>query len=163
MLRRILVPLDGRRDGLAAVPALRWLVGGTGAVVHLLAVRPQVRRPEHSGDRLIYLDELRLQERAHWLDYLTREASHLAYDGIVVQREVRFGDPLAETLAAAERHAMQLIVLAARPQTWLERLWRPHLAQQLLAHAAIPVLTVPAERPYWQGVAVRYSAATAQG
>jgi nucleotide-binding universal stress UspA family protein len=163
MLRRILAPLDGSPNGLAVIPALRRLVGGTGAVVHLLAVRPEIRRPEHNGDRLLYLDELRVQERAHWLDYLVRHGSHLAYDGMVVQREVRFGDPLAETLASAERHAMQLIVLAARPQRWLARMWRPNLAQQLLAHAVVPVLTVPAERPLWHGVVLRYDAVAVQG
>lgn len=161
MLKRLLVPLDGSASSLAVVPALRRLVGGTGAVVHLLAVRPEIRRPEQSGDRLLYLDELRTQERAHWLDYLARHGSHLAYDGVVVQREVRFGDPLHEALATAERQAMQLIVLAARPQAWLDRLWRPNLAQRLLSQAAVPVLTVPAERPLWHGGVLRYDVAMA--
>jgi nucleotide-binding universal stress UspA family protein len=160
MLNRILVPLDSGTTRRGLIPALRRLVGGTGALVHLLAVRPEIREPEPCGDRMIYLDELRLQERAHWLDYLARQGSHLAYDGMIVQREVRFGDPLAETLAAVARQAMHLIVVTAAPQAWPERLLRPSLARRLLAQAPIPVLTLPAERPIWQGVVLRYDRVT---
>ncbi|HEY7062838.1 MAG TPA: universal stress protein [Chloroflexota bacterium] len=185
MLRRVLVPLDGSLTMAAVFPALRRLLGGTGGLVHLLAVRPPISLPArqptaftHAHDlrvaaspgaapadsppaRRVCLDELLVQERAHWLDYLRRHGSHLAYDGIVVQREVRFGEPVAETLAAAERAAIELIAVAAPPQPRLARLLRPSFAQRLLAQAAIPVLTVPAERPLWQGVALRYDRAPA--
>ena len=161
MLNRILVPLDGETLPRGLIPALRRVAGGTGAVVHMLAVRPEIRQPERCGDRVLYLDELRLQERAHWLDYLARQGSHLAYDGMVVQREVRFGDALAETLAVAVRQAMHLIVVTAAPQAWPARLLRPNLAQRLLAQAPIPVLALPAERPPWQGVVLRYDRVTA--
>jgi hypothetical protein len=69
--------------------------------------------------------------------------SPLAYDGVVVRREVRFGDPVAESLAAAERHTVQLIALVGQPQSWLRRLVRPTLAEQLLARSRVPVLVVP--------------------
>ena len=185
MLRRVLVPLDGSPTMAAVFPALRQMLGGTGGLVHLLAVRPPLSLPARqptafthahdlmvaaaprpaapirSSERRVCLDELLVQERAHWLDYLRRHGSQLAFDGIVVQREVRFGDPVAETLAAAERAAIELIAVAAHPQPWLARLLRPSFAQRLLARAAVPVLTVPAERPLWQGVVLRYDRAPA--
>jgi nucleotide-binding universal stress UspA family protein len=130
----------------AIIPTVRHLVSGTGAVVHLLVVRPPLRELADRGGSLVHLDEILRQELAAWHDYLTRQGSQLAYDGIVVEREVRFGDALVETLAVAQRHATHLIALAAQPQRWLQRFRRPHLAQQLLTHAVIPVLAVPPEK-----------------
>jgi nucleotide-binding universal stress UspA family protein len=147
MLSRILVPLDGDPTTTEVLPSLRALVGGTGAEVHLLAVRPPLRELAQLEERDLYLDELLREEDAIWLDYLARQGSQLAYDGVVVRREVRFGDPLAETLAAAERHAVHLIALAARPQQAVQRALHPNLVQQLLAQSVVPVLAVPALPP----------------
>src|SRR5207248_433657 len=114
MWSRVLVLLDGSPTMAQIVPTLQELLGGTGALVHLLTVRPPVREPLHLPDRVVYIDELIQQERALWLDYLARQASHLAYNGIVVHRTVRFGDPLAEVLTAVERHGMHMIALVAQ-------------------------------------------------
>ena len=157
MLSRILVPLDGSPTMAAIVPTVRHLVGGTGAVVHLLAVRPPLHRPAQVGDKIVPIDELMVQERAVWHDYLGRQASQLAYDGVVVRREVRFGDQLAETLATAQRHAVQLIALGARSQPWLQRILRPNLAQQLLAQPLVPVLAVPPPPSAAHGGVLRHS------
>jgi nucleotide-binding universal stress UspA family protein len=156
MLSRILVPLDGQPAATEILPSLRALVGGTGAAVHLLAVRPPLRELAQREERDLYLDELLREEQAIWQDYLKRQASQLAYDGVVVRREVRFGDPLAETLAAAERHAVHLIALAAQPQQPVQRALRPNLAQQLLAQSAVPVLAVPAWSSPQQGAVLSY-------
>jgi nucleotide-binding universal stress UspA family protein len=156
MLSRILVPLDGSPAAATILPSLQPLVGGTGAVVHLLAVRPPVRELARRGDRVLYLDEQMREQRAAWNDYLTRQGSLLAYDGVVVRHEVRFGDPLAETLAAAHRHGVHLVALAAPPQPALQRIVRPSLAQQLLSQSAVPVLAVPAWEPSQPGVVLRY-------
>jgi nucleotide-binding universal stress UspA family protein len=106
-----------------------------------------------------YLDALLARESTTWLDYLRREGSALAYDGVLVQHEVRFGDPVREALAAAERHALHLIMLVARPQSWVDRLVRPNLAQKLLAKPDVPVLTVSPERVSRRGGVLRYDGA----
>jgi nucleotide-binding universal stress UspA family protein len=59
----------------------------------------------------------------------------------VVRPLVRFGDPLAETLAAASRHAVQLIAVAAPAQALLARLLRPSLADRLRRATSVPLLT----------------------
>ena len=143
MLSRVLAPLDGSPTMAQILPVLRQMLGGTGAVVQLLVVRPPIQGPIRLDDRLLCLDELLHTEQATWRDYLLRQASKLAYDGIVVQRTVRFGDPLTEILSAAERSPVQLIALVAPQQSWPERLVRPSLAQQLLAQSPVPVLVVP--------------------
>ncbi len=156
MLSRILAPLDGSAAMAEIVPSLRHLVGGTGVLVHLLAVRPPPSGPVQRGDRVLYLDDLQREEQRIWQDYLTRVGSQLAYDGVVVRHEVRFGEPLAATLAAAKRHAVHLIAVAAPAQHPLRRVLRPGLAQQLLAQAEVPVLAVPVGRVPRQGLVLRY-------
>ncbi|HLI28391.1 MAG TPA: universal stress protein [Chloroflexota bacterium] len=156
MLDRILIPLDGSAAAEEAIAALRPFVAGTGAVVHLLVVRPPIREVVRSERGVVYLDELLRDEAAAWRDYLVRKGSELAYNGVVVRHEVRFGEPVAETLAAAVRHGVQLIAVAAPAQPWWQRLARPSLAQRLLAQAAIPVLTVPVGRPLSGQAVLRY-------
>jgi nucleotide-binding universal stress UspA family protein len=156
-LSRVLVPLDGSPTTAQIVPRLRQWFGGTGAVVHLLVVRPPIRDVLRLEDRVIYLDELVRQERAVWHAYLLRQGSQLAYDWIVVHREVRFGDPVTESLAAADHHAVHLIALAGQEQFWLQRLLRPSLAQQLLTQSRVPVLVVPPPSYPAAGLVLRYS------
>jgi nucleotide-binding universal stress UspA family protein len=157
MLSRVLVPLDGSPVMTQILPTLRQMLGGTGAAVHLLVVRQPVQQPLYLADRVIYLDELLQQEQAAWQDYLTRQAGQLAYDGIVVQRTVRFGDPLTEILAVAHGQSMHLIALIARPEPWPQRLFRPSLAHQLLVQSPVPVLVVPAAHPPSLDLVARYS------
>ena len=143
MLSRVLALLDGSPTMAEIIPMLRQMWGGTGAVVHLLLVRPPIQGPLRLDDRLLYLDELLQTEQATWRDYLMRQGSQLAYDGIVVRRTVRLGDFLMEVLAAAECQPVQLIALVAQQEGWPKRLVRPSLAQQLLAQSPVPVLVVP--------------------
>lgn len=157
MLERVLVPLDGTPAMATILPVVRELVGGTGAVAHLVVVRPAPTRPEQRGDRMVYLDELLAEARGEWTQYLMHHGSQLAYDGVIVRGEVRFGEPLAETLAAAARHAVHLIAVAAAPQAWLERVLRPNLAHQLVAQSAVAVLSVPPCRPPRYGMVLRHS------
>ncbi|MBX5491241.1 MAG: universal stress protein [Chloroflexi bacterium] len=156
MLDRILIPLDGSPVAEEAISALRPFIAGTGALVHLLVVRPPIREVVRNERGIIYLDELLREETAAWRDYLVRKGSELAYNGVVVRHDVRFGDPVAETLNAAVRHGMQLIAVGAPAQPWWRRLTRPSLAQRLLAQATIPVLTVPVGRPLNGQAVLRY-------
>jgi len=159
MLDRILVPLDGSEVLEEIIPSVRHLLSGTGALAHLLVVRPPVRDIVRTPSRVIYLDERLRDERAGWADYLTRKGSMLAYDGVVVRSEVCFGEPLAETLAAARRHCVRLIAVAAPAQSWLDRTLHPSLAQQLLAQSAVPVLAVPTDSPPGGRAVLRYGGA----
>jgi hypothetical protein len=93
------------------------------------------------GDRIVPLDELLCEESTQAHDYLRRLGSHLAYDGIVVHREVRFGDPLTETLAAVERHGVQAVVLAGHEPR--RSLFRATWGHRLLAQAIVPVVVLP--------------------
>jgi nucleotide-binding universal stress UspA family protein len=156
MLDHILIPLDGHPTLAAALPAIRPFLSGTGAHVHLLLVQPPPTAPEQRGERLVYLDELQREAHRAGHDYLARQGSVLAYDGIVVQREVCCGELVAETLTAARRHSAQVIALATVPSTpgLLPR--RPSLAQRLMAQLPVPVLTLPVPEPPSPGLALQY-------
>ncbi len=156
MLSRILIPLDGSPEMPAALPAIRQLVSGTGAHVHLLLVRPIPRTPERRGDGWAYLDELVREEYAAGQAYLRHHGSALAYDGIVLQREVRFGEPVSEILAAASRQGAHLIAMAAPAWSWGLRMLRPSLAQQLTRRADVPVLIIPPRHPPTQDLRLWY-------
>jgi nucleotide-binding universal stress UspA family protein len=156
MLSRILIPLDGSAAAAEVLGAVRYLVGGTGAVVHLLLLCPPVRGPLRRGAEVVYLDELVREEEAAGRDYLMREGSQLAFDGVVVRPLVRFGDPLVETLAAASRQAVQLIAVAAPAQALVARLLRPSLADRLRRATRVPLLTVRPARTDADAVAWRY-------
>ncbi len=89
------------------------------------------------------MDEILREEQAIWQDYLARLGSHLAYAGVVVRRSVSFGDPLAVTLATAQRCGADLIAVAAPAQPAVWRFFHPSLAQRLLAQSIVPVLLLP--------------------
>jgi nucleotide-binding universal stress UspA family protein len=143
MLSRILVPLDGSPEMARVIPALRQLVGGSGAVAYLLLVRPRVHRAWQDAGPSIPFHEVLEQEGAVWRDYLAQVGAPLAYDGVVIRREVRFGNLVQEILDAACRHAVHLIVVIAQSQGGLGRVLQPSPAHQLLVHANVPVLAVP--------------------
>jgi nucleotide-binding universal stress UspA family protein len=166
MLSRILVPLDGSLTAAAIIPRLRRRLRGGRAVIHLLAVRPTPRVPaspdgglRHPDELLLeglvpraarkpgsvfaerrYVDDVIAQEQAYWEHYLHREGNQLTQVGLEVRQEVRFGDPLAETLATAERYDLPVVAVVARPQRWWQRLLRPSLAQRLLEQPSVSVL-----------------------
>jgi hypothetical protein len=142
MFNHILVPLDQRSGAVGAMSSIRHWLGGTGATVCLLAVRRPVREIERRGDQIVHLDELMREEYAHCRDYLVRLGSHLAYDGIIVQREVRFGELVTETLSVARQHGVQAIVLTG-PEQPRRSLFRTSWVHQLLAAAELPVLVMP--------------------
>jgi nucleotide-binding universal stress UspA family protein len=141
-MNRILVPLDGTPGTAEIIPTLRRLVAGTSTIVHLLLVRPPVPGAVQGNDRLLYLDEVVDLERTTWEDYLACHGRQLSDADVAVHCEVRFGDALAETLAAGRRQRVHCIALAGQPQRWLSRVLRPNLAQQLLGQPNVPVLIV---------------------
>ncbi|HZS00151.1 MAG TPA: universal stress protein [Chloroflexota bacterium] len=155
MFNHILVPLDQRSGAVETMSSIRQWLGGTGATVCLLAVRRPVREIERRGDRIVHLDELMREEYAQCHDYLVRLGSHLAYNGIVVQREVRFGELLTETLAVARQHSVQAIVLTGQEQP-RRSLFRANWVHQLLASAEVPVLVMPQSVPASPRTGLRY-------
>ncbi|MCI1188647.1 universal stress protein [Hymenobacter sp. DH14] len=126
--QRVLVAADGHPFTIAApVQALRELLAAlrpTTAVVH---VAPQAHGPSH-GDMAL---------KSVWSTNLFGPlTSNSLY-------EVREETPADGILQAARELNSQLIVLLARPHTFLGGLFHRSVTAQVLRHSPVPVLVLP--------------------
>jgi nucleotide-binding universal stress UspA family protein len=140
MYRRVLVALDGSEPSERIVTWVRRLLGGSGATVHLLTVRPPESALTDGVRTLAYVDQREDVARAEALDALRPIASRLAAEGFVVVPHVRFGAPAAAVLAAARDLDVGLIALATRGIAGIRRLWTKSVAREVLRGASVPVL-----------------------
>jgi nucleotide-binding universal stress UspA family protein len=144
----ILVPLDGTPAGEAVLPTARALAQEHGAGLRLLRVaraRESVR--DEDGRPISYADQETSSVEAAEQDYLRRVQATLA--GVRVETEVRFGEPLAQILSAAEAPDVMLIAMAPGRQGRLGRRLAPRVARAAwvpVVQAASAAATPPAGR-----------------
>ena len=147
MYDRVLVALDGSEPSERIVRWLSRVLGGAGATIHLLTVRPPAQALAYEGRTITYVDQAEDMARAQALDALRPVASRLAEDGFVVVPEVRFGEPAPTVLAAARELEVDLIALASRGIGGVRRLWTKSVARRLLREAPVPVLVARRTAP----------------
>ena len=139
MCRRVLVPLDGSRLAEGVLPVILRIASPLDLEVVLLrVVRPIV--PEViEGTRHFTIDDVaaRLKE-AH--DYLARLAADLRKRGGWITTEVRYGEPVAEIVAAARDTGADLIAMTTHGRSAVGRLPFGSVAEAVLRQAQIPVL-----------------------
>jgi nucleotide-binding universal stress UspA family protein len=63
-------------------------------------------------------------------------------NSVRVERRFESGDPATEILRLAQEVGADLIVMGTHGRTWLGRLFRDSVAEQVLRHAICPVLTM---------------------
>lgn len=136
---RILVPLDGTLESEAAIPVARRLAEALDAEICLLhvvevldAFSPLRFDPEIAQmmeNRAIYLGEL-------------MPPHELPADRTVCRVE-HSDDAAAEIVAVAEKEAVDLIVMATRCSSWLQRMARGSVYREVLGAEACPVLGIP--------------------
>lgn len=134
----VLVPLDGTPGSEAAVPTARTLARAQGARVRLLRVMPTAQSVRGVDQRIVaYSDQesARDESAAQW--YLRGVAR--ALDGLEVEEVVRFGNPAAEILRAAEEPDVAVIAMATRPATGWRRLFRRSVTRAVERAAWVPV------------------------
>jgi nucleotide-binding universal stress UspA family protein len=137
----ILVPLDGTPGSEAALPTARTLAHAQSARVRLLRVMPTAEAVRDIDHRIVaYSDQesARDEYAARW--YLRRVGR--ALDGLPVEEVVRFGDPAAEILRAAEEPDVAAIAMATRPVTRWRRLFRRSVTRAVERAAWVPVTRV---------------------
>jgi len=127
-LDRVLVPLDGSRVAEAALE-LPPLLGTTGWEIVLLHVRePRARRIEveiPGDDPQVYLD---------------RVAERLRAAGYRVETVVRDGRPEQVIVELARQRQVDLIAMVTHGWSGLRDVVMGSTAEQVLAHAPVPVL-----------------------
>lgn len=128
VLDRVLVPLDGSRVAESVLDALP-LLGTTGWQIVLLHVREaRARRIEAEvpgDDPQAYLEQV---------------ATRLASAGYVVETIVTDGHPERRIVEVAQQRAVDLIAMVTHGWSGLRDVVMGSTAEQVLAHAPVPVL-----------------------
>lgn len=158
MLRAIVVPLDGSRFALQALPAALGLAAPSHAVLHLVHVQPTpVPFVDFPGAPTV--DVALAAERATVTEETLQELAGRirARWKLEVSVAIRLGWT-GETIAAYAREAgADMIVLATHGRGGVSRFWLGSVADELLRIANAPVLAVrPGRRDPGIGRARRF-------
>ena len=125
MFTKILVPLDGTSEAMAALTPARTLAMATGASVCLLTA--------------IESDAIGADSSRATAD-LEVVAQGLRRDGLAVDTSVRRGTPDAEIIVAAAELRADLVVMTTHGRSGLARAFLGSVAQQVVATSPVPVL-----------------------
>lgn len=133
MYSDVLIPTDGRQGALAAAGHGLDMARRYGATVHTLYVVDT--RVSQSGP---FVDALRDEGRA-----AVRAVEVAgAQAGLVVITSITDGVPHREILAYSRTHGIDLIVMGTGGQSGVARLGLGSVAERVVRHAGVPVLTV---------------------
>jgi nucleotide-binding universal stress UspA family protein len=138
--RKILVALDTSAGSDAALREAEALATAEGAALRLLHVAPPPKAQVEEGRVVAYADQEAARVREDTLRYLAARGVVLAPERI--ELAVRFGDPAEEILAEARECGADVIAMATRRRTGLQRLGKTSVARQVLRAAPVPVLLV---------------------
>jgi nucleotide-binding universal stress UspA family protein len=138
--RKILVALDTSAGSDAALREAEALAMAEGAVLRLLHVAPPPRAWVEHERVVSYADQEAARVREDTLRYLADRDVRLPPER--VELTVRFGDPADEILAEARECGADVIAMATRRRTGLQRLARTSVAREVLRAAPVPVLLV---------------------
>jgi nucleotide-binding universal stress UspA family protein len=137
MLKTILLPLDGSSLAERALIYAAALAQRSGARVVLVeAVQAHTFPGADPGDA-----QSQITDRAE--AYLSSLATRLTGDGIDAEPHVYYDQPVNAIADAARRHQADVIVMSTHGRSGLGRMVYGSVADQVLRHAAIPVLLVP--------------------
>lgn len=148
MFDRILLPTDGSDEVRPAVEMALDLARTHDATLHVLFIVDQPSSVSGTGEGFSGLDNLleSLEEEGR---QVTEEIAEQADDrGVETVLAVRRGNPHDDILSYAEEHAVGLIVIGTHGRTGVKRALLGSVAESVVRHSEIPVLTVhrdPAE------------------
>ena len=139
--QRVLVPLDGSPLAEAALPYAETVARVLGATLHLLAVA------EREPGGIFALDQAIRGQVEQGLcqgltEYLATIARRSRERGVAAETDVVVGDPTREILAAADRTAAGIVVMATHGRGGLQRLFLGSVADKVMRTASRPTLLV---------------------
>jgi nucleotide-binding universal stress UspA family protein len=145
MIKRILVPLDGRESSEAVLPVVNALAR-EGAVVRLVRVFPQPERivGDH-GRTIAYVDQEIDRLTGAGMAELRPIESQLAE--IPVEKVVRFGAPAPEILVEAEAFGADVVVLSTEARGWIRRALTSSVADRVARRSPVPTLVLQRPSP----------------
>jgi nucleotide-binding universal stress UspA family protein len=142
MFEHILIPTDGSDAAREAVKTGIDLAAEQDATVHVLSVVKPVR----SGDEGISTDEIMEVMRESRERRIAELADLAEANGVVAITAVEEGVPVREILEYAETNDIDLIVMGTHGRTGFGRVLLGSVAEKVVRHSEIPVLTVHTRR-----------------
>ncbi len=143
-LRRIVVPLDGSALAHTVVEPALELARRFQSELILVEVLKQPEVAVGTDDNQVHLtaDEQAERERAAASDYLRQVHDEVTEQGVQSTLAVRFGEPAAEIIQLAEARQADAIVLSTHGRTGLDRVRHGSVAEDVLRHSKVPVMTL---------------------
>ena len=141
---RILIPLDGSGEALAALPYAQALAT-PGTEVILLTVVPVADEViAGTGQMLVPADEMSAIEEEQAREAIEPAAERLRLAGHTVTVECTVGDPADRILDIAAEHGVNLVVMASRGRGALGRLIYGSVADRVAREATVPTMVIRA-------------------
>jgi nucleotide-binding universal stress UspA family protein len=138
MLKTILLPLDGSSLATRALPYAAALARRAGATIVLVEAVQSDTQPNRS----LTATEIRTIAVAD--GSLGKVASQLRVAGVTATVHVSSENPVAAILDAAQLHRVDVIVMSTHGRSGIGQLVYGSIAADILRHADVPVLLVPA-------------------
>jgi len=145
-LNRVLVPLDGSKEGEAVIPYVKELAPKLNAEVILLRVLSRSYQTVTTGgygggnhlEQLIELDE------AHAKDYLEKVGAQLKNEGVMVKSEVVLGAAAEEIIKLADETDAGVVAMSTHGRSGVKRWVFGSVANRILHAGNTPLLLVKA-------------------
>jgi nucleotide-binding universal stress UspA family protein len=141
----IVIPVDGSSFSERAIPYAAAITRRASARLHVVLVHTPISLYAADLPGTPISQRWEDQHREAEARYLDELAGRLRDSGIEVIAEGRDGDPAHELVAATKSKA-DLLVMATHGRAGLERAWLGSVADEVIRHVGVPVLTIrPAE------------------
>jgi len=147
MYRKVMVPLDGSHTAECALPHMQAIVSGCG-IADVVLLRVIVPLPAPGYVVLIEHDKARLEaeHRVEAEGYLEKIAKRLADEGLSVDTDTAGGDATESIVDYADKHGVDLIVMATHGRTGIGRFVMGSVAERVVRHSNVPILLVRASK-----------------
>jgi nucleotide-binding universal stress UspA family protein len=144
ILKKILVPLDGSREGEAVIPHVAWLASGLGAEVVLFqALAGGYHTITAKGyEYAIYPEQQMASDKAFADDYLTGVGKQLKEKGVKSKIEVRVGHAAEEIIEFAGEVSADMVAMSTHGRSGVRRWVFGSVAEKVLHEGDKPLLLV---------------------
>lgn len=147
ILGKLLVPLDGSKEGEAVVPYVEELASKLGAEVVFLQVVPLAYHVEIAGDMAVqvpYMEEEMEPLKVSAKSYLERVGGVFESKGIITKYEVRIGVAAHKIIELADEVNVDMVAMSTHGRSGVGRWVFGSVAEKIAHSANIPVLLVRA-------------------
>ena len=147
MYRKIMVPLDGSELAECVLPHVEAFMKGfdLSDVILVRVVEPEM--PSYHSEIPIdpkIMAQREAERKSSAKDYLNKVASRIKHEGTTVRAEVLVGRVTESLTDYAEKHDIELILIATHGRSGVTRWVRGSVADKILRSANVPVLMVRA-------------------